>query len=123
VGEDRMVPEGATKWHPELTPEAEAYAGRLRSEVAPRIRLLVRIREALGMTQVEAARELSITQAGFSKQERRPPQGIMAIKALAESRGARLRIGLDLADGRHVDLSDAVDAIDPAPILGELSAD
>jgi hypothetical protein len=123
VTDESIVPEGCVRWDPELSPEGEAYAERLRAEITPRIRLLVRIRKALGMTQVEAARELSMTQAGFSKQERRQPQGVMAIKALAESRGARLCIGLKLADGSYVDLSDAVAAIDPPAILDEITAE
>lgn len=119
---DRMVPHGCAKWEPELGPEDVAYVDRMRAEIGPRIRFMARLREVLGMTQVEAARALSMSQAGFSKRERSGPRGLMAIKRLADVKGARLRIALELADGTVVDLSDDVEAMDAPALLDEVVA-
>lgn len=118
----RIVPEGCAEWEPELSPENAAYVDRMRAEIAPRVRFMVRVRGILGLTQVEAARALSISQAGFSKRERSGPSGLMSLKRLADVKGARLRIALELADGTVVDLSDDVEAIDPPAILDEIVA-
>lgn len=122
--EDRksMIPEGAARWEPELGPEAQAYADCLRAEVRPRIMLMLKVREALGMTQIEAARVMSITQGGVSKRERAIPSGLMAIRDMAHAKGARLRLALELADGTVVDLSDDIEAIQPPEVLRDLTA-
>lgn len=110
--------EDAVDWKPELGPEDLSYAQELREQIGPRIQLFARVRSALGLTQNDAATALGMTQGGLSKQERAHPKAVASLAALARSRGARLRFGIELADGSYLDLSDEVELLDPAPVLG-----
>ena len=93
------VKEELAKWEPELSPEALEHIGRLRAELEPRIALMRELRKALGLTQVEVAALLGVTQSNISKIEMRgdPPLSILA--RMADARGLRLRLAVESPEG------------------------
>ena len=86
-------------WDAELSQEGLAYAARLRAELEPQISLVKRLRTALGLTQVEAARILAVTQANVSKIERRDDPTLSVLARMVEARGGKLRLEIETAEG------------------------
>ena len=90
-------------WHPQWEGADLAEVERLERE-ALELNFLRNLRKELGLTQLELAKILHITQAGVSKIENRRTLDISVLRSLAESQEAQLRMSLDLPDGRSIDL-------------------
>jgi DNA-binding XRE family transcriptional regulator len=95
------VKEELAKWQPELSPAARDHVERLRAELEPRIALMRELRKALGLTQVEVARLLGVTQSNISKIEVRGDPSLSLLARMADARGKRLRLALESADGKE----------------------
>jgi DNA-binding XRE family transcriptional regulator len=96
------VNENLAKWQPGLSTEALEHIGRLRADLEPRIALMRELRKALGLTQVEVARLLGVTQSNISKIEVRGDPSLSVLARMAEARGKRLRLAVESADGTEV---------------------
>jgi DNA-binding XRE family transcriptional regulator len=93
------VKEELAKWQPELSAEAREHIGRLRAEIEPRIALMRELRKALGLTQVEVARLLGVTQSNISKIEVRGDPSLSLLARMADAKGKRLRLAVESPDG------------------------
>lgn len=60
-----------------------------------------RLRQALGLSQVEAAAILETTQSNVSKIEAKPDPPLSILRRLVEAKGGTLRIDATLADGKE----------------------
>lgn len=89
------------KWEPKLSPEARKHIEGLRAEVEPRIALMRQLRKALGLTQVEVARLLGVTQSNVSKIEARGDPSLSVLARMADAKGRRLRLAVEGADGNE----------------------
>ena len=58
------------------------------------------IRKGLGLTQVEVAELLGMTQANVSKIERRGDPSLSVLARMAEARGKRLMLAVESEDGQ-----------------------
>jgi DNA-binding XRE family transcriptional regulator len=90
-------------WHPQWEGANLAEVERLEHE-ALELNFLRNLRKELGLTQIDLARILHITQAGVSKIENRKTLDLSVLTSLAESQDAHLKMSLDLPDGRSIDL-------------------
>lgn len=63
---------------------------------------LSEIRQARGLSQTAVATELDVTQAAYSKLERRTDFKISSLKKLAEAMGGTLRVEIRFPDSREV---------------------
>ena len=96
-------------WRPDLgpdwTPEDEAEVERIVAELR-RARPVVRqLRQALDLSQAEAAKILETTQSNVSKIEAKTDPTLSVLRRLIESRGGRLEVRAVLPDGREIPLS------------------
>ena len=77
---------GAVDWQPEFTPEQSAKVARLRAQFRNAASMFRRVRQELGLSQVQAAVRLSTTQANVSKLEKRGADDVSLLRKLvAES--------------------------------------
>jgi DNA-binding transcriptional regulator YiaG len=74
---------GAVDWQPEFTPEQHAKVARLRDQFRSAASMFRRIRQELGLSQVQAAVRLSTTQANISKMEKRGTDDVSLLRRLA----------------------------------------
>lgn len=95
------VKDNLAKWQPELSPEARDHIERLRAEIEPRIALMREFRKALGLTQVEVARLLGVTQSNVSKIENGGDPGLSVLARMADAKGMRLRLAVEAPDGKE----------------------
>lgn len=95
------VNEDLAKWQPELSPEARDHIARIRAELEPRIALMREMRKALGLTQVEVARLLGVTQSNVSKIEARGDPSLSILARMADAKGRRLRLTVESAEGHE----------------------
>lgn len=93
------VGEAYSAWMPDLGPEALAHMAELRALIEPRIKLMREFRKGLGLTQVEVAQLLGMTQANVSKIETRGDPSLSVLARMAEAKGKRLCLALESADG------------------------
>lgn len=70
------------EWRPKLTAERAKRVEMLQSRYENAGSIFKKIRERLGLTQVEAARRLSTTQANVSKVEKRETLDLVQIRKL-----------------------------------------
>lgn len=73
----------AVDWQPELSPEREERVARHRERFAAAANMFKRARQALGLSQVQAAERLGMTQANVSKIERRHTSDVSQLEKLA----------------------------------------
>lgn len=90
-----------SEWNPEFSQEALDHIERIRAVVEPRIELMRVMRRSLGLTQVEVAQLLGVTQANVSKIERRGDPSLSVLSSMAEAKGKRLRLAVESEDGRE----------------------
>ena len=95
------------KWEPRLSAEAREHITRLRAEIEPRIALMRQLRKALGLTQVEVAQLLGVTQSNVSKIEVRGDPALSILARMAEAKGKRLKLAVE-SDQGQVEASFAV---------------
>lgn len=86
-------------WDPKLSSGAVEHAARLRAEIEPQVSLVKRIRTALGLSQVEVAKILQVTQSNVSKIEGRGDPTLSTLARMVESKGGKLRLEVETADG------------------------
>ena len=94
------IGEKYSEWKPDLGPEGLAHFAQLRAQVEPRIKLMREIRKGLGLTQVEVAELLGMTQANVSRIERRGDPSLSVLARMAEARGKRLMLAVESEDGQ-----------------------
>jgi DNA-binding XRE family transcriptional regulator len=87
------------RWEPQLSAEAREHIERLRAELEPRIALMRELRRALGLTQVEVATLLGVTQSNVSKIEVKGDPSLSILARMAEAKGKRLRLALESEAG------------------------
>lgn len=92
---------GFSKWEPNLSVEAREHIERLRAEIEPRILLMREMRKALGLTQVEVAQLLGVTQSNVSKIEVGGNPALSILSRMAEAKGKRLRLAIESRDGQE----------------------
>ncbi|HYI41494.1 MAG TPA: helix-turn-helix transcriptional regulator [Allosphingosinicella sp.] len=95
------VKDGLVKWQPELSSEAFEHIARLRAEIEPRIRLMRELRTVLGLTQVEVAKLLGVTQSNVSKIEAGGDPSLSVLARMADAKGMRLRLAVEAPDGKE----------------------
>lgn len=95
------VKDELVKWQPELSSEALDHIARLRAELEPRIALMRELRKMLGMTQVEVANLLGVTQSNISKIEAGGDPSLSILSRMADAKGMRLRLAVEAPDGKE----------------------
>jgi ribosome-binding protein aMBF1 (putative translation factor) len=97
------------EWRPDLgpdwTPEDEAEVERLVAELRRARPVVRKLRQALGLSQAEAARILETTQSNVSKIEAKTDPTVSVLRRLIESRGGKLEVRAVLPDGREIPLA------------------
>ena len=83
--------------------------GALRGAQEPNPATLAELRRQRGLTQVELAARLQISQSDLSKLERRRDLRLSTLRGLASALGARLRAVMRFPDGREVEVQPAAD--------------
>ena len=98
----------AVEWRPDLGPdwgpEDEAEVERLMAELRGARPVVRRLRQALGLSQAEAAAILGTTQSNVSKIEAKTDPTLSVLRRLIESRGGKLEVRAVLPDGREIPL-------------------
>lgn len=87
------------EWQPDLSPEGEAYLAELRARIEPKVALVRKVRKALGLSQVDVAEILKVTQSNVSKMEAKDDPTLSALGRMVAARGGKLRIEIETADG------------------------
>ncbi|MGZ8286939.1 MAG: helix-turn-helix domain-containing protein [Allosphingosinicella sp.] len=95
------VKDELVKWQPELSAEAREHIERLRAELEPRVALMRELRKALGLTQVQVAELLGVTQSNVSKIEVRGDPSLSVLARMADAKGMRLRLAVESPDGKE----------------------
>lgn len=88
-----------SEWKPQLSDDALKHIEKLRSSIEPKLSLMKRFRVSLGMTQVEAAELLGMSQANVSKLEKKGDPNVSILSRLAEAKGLRLRLAAENSMG------------------------
>jgi DNA-binding XRE family transcriptional regulator len=96
----------ALEWRPDWSPEDWAEIERLKGELRRNRPIARRLRQALGLSQVEAAKVLDTTQSNVSKIEAKQDPSVSVLRRLTESKGGRLRIVAVLPNGDELSLLD-----------------
>jgi len=83
---------------PELVARAKAKAERMLLDIR-----LAEIRELLGKTQMEIADAMAIKQPTVARLERKGQDlKLSTLKRYVEAAGGKVRVDIELPDGRHV---------------------
>jgi predicted XRE-type DNA-binding protein len=80
------------KWRPELSPDEQAYAEQLRAQTRPQLTFVRDFRKSLGLSQVDMAELLEMTQSNVSKNEKRNDIAVSSIVKVALSKRKRVRV-------------------------------
>ncbi len=97
--------DGLVDWRPQWTGEDLDYYHKVRGEIAPRISLVKALRDQLNLTQKEVAELLETTQSNVSKIEVKADPSISVLRRMVEGRGGRLKLVLDMGDGKAVEIA------------------
>lgn len=101
--------DAAVEWRPDLGPDwgpkDEAEVERLMAELRRARPVVRKLRQSLGLSQVEAAKILGTTQSNVSKIEGKTDPALSVLRRLIESRGGKLEVRAVLPDGREIPLS------------------
>lgn len=90
------------EWNPELSADAKVHAARLRSEIEPQVALMRQIRMGLGLSQVELAEILRVTQSNVSKMEGKDDPALSVIARMVAARGGKVRLAIETAEGEEL---------------------
>ena len=90
--------EEAVEWTPVLDDARKAAADAVRDRLVEGAGVFRNVRRILGLTQIEAAARMSITQAGYSKAERRALADVEQLRRLVEGSGYEVVIALRKGD-------------------------
>lgn len=94
---DEMTGE-AVEWDPRLDADRQARVASSRMRFEAGATVFRKAREVLGLTQIEAAARMAITQAGYSKAERRAPADLEQLRRMAEGTGYEVVVSLRRGD-------------------------
>jgi DNA-binding XRE family transcriptional regulator len=97
--------EELVEWRPVWTGAELEHYSKLRGDIEPQITLLRALRDRLDLTQKEVADLLDTTQSNVSKIEAKADPSLSVIKRLVESRGGKLRLTVDFAEGGSIELA------------------
>jgi len=94
---------------PDLAPESQAIRERMREADRVHAMTLAMVRHAAGLTQVELAKSLNVSQAAVARSEGRGDMLLSTLQAYLEAAGARAVLLVELADGTvaHISLAEA----------------
>lgn len=95
---DQMV-----EWCPELSPEAQAYAEELRAQTRPQLTFVRDFRQAFGLSQIEMAELLGMTQSNVSKTERKNDIPISSLITIARAKHKHIKIVVENEHGKQED--------------------
>jgi ribosome-binding protein aMBF1 (putative translation factor) len=95
----------ALEWHPDWSREDWEEIERLKGELRQARPVVRRLRQALGLSQAEAAIALETTQSNVSKIEAKQDPSLSVLRKLIESQGGKLVVRAVLPDGKEVALS------------------
>lgn len=102
-------PNVAIEWRPDRGPdwtaEDEAEVERLVAELRRARPVVRKLRQALGLSQAEAARILGTTQSNVSKIEAKTDPTLSVLRRLIESQDGKLEVRAVLPDGREICLT------------------
>jgi ribosome-binding protein aMBF1 (putative translation factor) len=94
----------AVEWLPDWGPEDRAEIERIKGELRKARPIVRRLRQALGLSQAEAASILETTQSNVSKIEAKRDPTVSVLRRLIEAKGGRLQVTALLADGTELKL-------------------
>lgn len=98
--------EQAREWRPEWTPDDLAEIETLKAELRRARPIVRRLRQALELSQSEAARILETTQSNVSKIEAKQDPPLSVLRRLVEYKGGRLIMTAVFEDGSEISLSE-----------------
>jgi DNA-binding XRE family transcriptional regulator len=110
-GEDEVVFVDATDAvdellaDPDLAGEARAVRDRMREADRVHAMTLAMVRHAAGLTQVELAKALNVSQGAVARTEGRGDMLLSTLKAYLEAADARAVLLVELADGTMAQIS------------------
>jgi DNA-binding XRE family transcriptional regulator len=90
---------------PELAEETRALRERMRGADRVHAMTLAMVRHAAGLTQVDLAKSLNVSQAAVARTEARGDMLLSTLKAYLEAAGARAVLLVELADGTMAQIS------------------
>jgi len=90
---------------PDLAEESEAIRERMREADRVHAMTLAMVRHAAGLTQVELAKSLKVSQAAVARTEARGDMLLSTLRAYLEAAGARAVLLVELADGTMAQIS------------------
>lgn len=93
--------EGAVEWRPEWSGEQLEHFNRLRAAYSREISVMRELRKALGMSQVEIAEILNMTQSNVSKLEVRGDPSLSILRRMVEAKGGKLSLKFTAPDGQE----------------------
>jgi ribosome-binding protein aMBF1 (putative translation factor) len=97
--------DAALEWRPDWSSEDWEEIERLKGELRRARPVVRRLRQALGLSQSEAAAILETTQSNVSKIEAKQDPALSVLRRLIESQGGKLEVRGVLPDGREIPLS------------------
>lgn len=87
-----------------LEGRVQARLAQLREEARPSISLIKSLREQLSLSQAEVAEILGVSQPSVSQLEARRDIKLSVLNRIVTARGGRVRVVVDLIDGRSIEL-------------------
>ena len=90
---------------PDLAEEGAAIRERMRDADRVHAMTLAMVRHAAGLTQVELAKSLNVSQAAVARTEARGDMLLSTLRAYLEAAGARAVLLVELADGTVAQIS------------------
>jgi predicted transcriptional regulator len=97
--------EEAREWRPDWSPEDLEEIEKIKAELRRAKPVVRRLRQALNLSQAEAAKLLDTTQSNVSKIEAKQDPPLSVLRRLIEGKGGRLRVSAVFEDGREIDLA------------------
>lgn len=97
--------DGLVDWRPQWMGEDLDCYNKVRGEIVPRISLVKALRDQLNLTQKEVAELLETTQSNVSKIEVKADPSISVLRRMVEGRGGKLKLLLDMGDGKPVEIA------------------
>ncbi len=97
--------EGLVEWRPLWSGDDLDYYNQLKGELAPRISMVKALRDQLNLSQKEVAELLETTQSNVSKIEAKADPSLSVLRRMVEGRGGKLKLVLDMGDGRPVEIA------------------
>lgn len=96
--------QGSIEWRPEWEGEDQQRYEEAKARMVSQVSNFRGLRSALGLSQVEAAKQLETTQANVSKIEAKSNPTLSTIRKLVEGRGT-VRVIVETDDGETIELT------------------